>query len=308
MMTRMKELPDHIKIWKYEATKYATGIMCIVSVVALVVFVIALILPCLCKTSLIFWATFIGSCIAIANAILLYATLNSQKESLANEKKAHKQERFETTFFNLLQVQRKITDELSAKYEFIGFNGTPKSQEVTGRAFFTFVNNEMQLITKSLNSEVIAKYDLENIELTISAFEAAWDNKDPTHVQVQDKQQEWVKKRANIQIQYTNFVYDITTKDKEDYSTTSNFVYNIFIRKWYPAFEHYIRNLYYILQYVYEENYSNKKDLGKYVNFIQSQMSRNELYVIVSHGKSFKHFQELLNKTHLTDIITSNKL
>lgn len=308
MMTRMKDLPDYLKIWKYEATTYATGIMCIFSAVALVLFVIALILLCLCKTSLIFWATFIGSCIAIANAILLYATLNSQKESLANEKKAHKQERFETTFFNLLQVQRKLTDELSVKFTFIDNNGSPTTQEVIGKMFFTFIINEMQLISKSLESNIIAKYDWENTELTISAFEDKWERDDPTHVLDDKRQQKWEELKGNIQIQYTNLIYDITSKDKVDFSTNSNLPYNIFIRKWYSKFEHYIRNLYYILQYVYEENYSNKKDLEKYVNFIQSQMSRNELHVIVTHGKSFQRFQDLLNKTHLTDIITSNKL
>ena len=51
-----------------------------------------------------------------------------------------------------------------------------------------------------------------------------------------------------------------------------------------------------------------KKDLEKYVNFIQSQMSRNELHVIVTHGKSFQRFKELLDKTHLTDITTNNEL
>ena len=275
----------------------------------------ALILLCIspfwrfnCQMNPGYWATFLGSVVAIANAIFLYATLNSQKESLANEKKAHKQERFETTFFNLLQVQRKLTDELSVKFTFIDNNGSPTTQEVIGKMFFTFIINEMQLISKSLESNIIAKYDWENTELTISAFEDKWERDDPTHVLDDKRQQKWEELKGNIQIQYTNLIYDITSKDKVDFSTNSNLPYNIFIRKWYSKFEHYIRNLYYILQYVYEENYSNKKDLEKYVNFIQSQMSRNELHVIVTHGKSFQRFKELLDKTHLTDITTNNEL
>ena len=261
-----------------------------------------------CQMNPGYWATFLGSVVAIANAILLYSTLNSQKEGLENEKKAHKQERFETTFFNLLQVQRKLTDELSVKFEFIGNNGRPTFQEVNGRQFFSFVINEMKLISNSLGANVITKYNWEKIELNISAFEAKWDHDDPTHVLDDKRQQKWEELKGNIQFQYTNFVYDISTKDRENFSTNSNLPYNIFIRKWYPIFEHYIRNLYYILQYVYEENKSSKRTMKKYVNFIQSQMSRNELYVIETHGKSFRRFQDLLNKTHLTDIITSNKL
>ncbi len=255
-----------------------------------------------------YWATLIGSAVAIANAILLYSTLNSQKEGLENEKKIHKQERFETTFFNLLQIQRKLTDELSIKSDYIDFNGKPTSHEVIGRQFFAFIINEMQLISNSLESNVIIKYDWEKIEQTISAFEATWEHDDPTHVLDEKRQQKWEELTGSIQIQYTNFVYDITTKDKDDFTADSNLPYKIFIRKWYPTFDHYIRNLYYILQYVYEENYSNKNSLLKYVNFIQSQMSRNELYVIVIHGKTFHRFQELLTKTHLTDIITCKEL
>ena len=67
-----------------------------------------------CYTNPEFWAILVGSCVAIANALLLYATLNSQNHGIENEKEAHRQERFETTFFNLLESQRKLTEEIGS--------------------------------------------------------------------------------------------------------------------------------------------------------------------------------------------------
>lgn len=304
----MKELPSYLKIWKYDATTYAVGIIQIFSVVAFVLFIIAFILVCSCNTSLVFWATFIGSCIAIANAILLYATLMSQNKSIANEREAHKQERFETTFFNLLQVQRKLTDELLVKYGFVDKNGRLSFQEVNSRCFFSFSLNEIQLISKSLKSNVTKKYDWENNELAISAFEKEWESTDPTHVMDDKRQLKWEEFRENIQIQYTNLLYDIRTKDRATYSTNPNWHYKLFIKRWYPVYEHYIRNLYYFLQFVYDENKSDKESLKKYTNFIQSQMSRDELFFVKMHGESFPSFQELLNKTHMTEILTNNNI
>ncbi len=65
-----------------------------------------------CQTNPEFWAIFIGSTIAIANAILLFVTLKSQNIGIANEKEARRQERFETTFFNLLESHQKLVEDI----------------------------------------------------------------------------------------------------------------------------------------------------------------------------------------------------
>ena len=46
--------------------------------------------------------------VSAANTILLYLTLTSQHNGLENEKSARIQERFETTFFNLLEYSFMI--------------------------------------------------------------------------------------------------------------------------------------------------------------------------------------------------------
>ena len=92
---------------------YLAVITIVVAIVAVVGLFINVPWHFTCQTSPEFWAIFIGSIIAIANAILLFITLKSQNEGIANEKVAHKQEQFETTFFNLLEFQRKLTEEIS---------------------------------------------------------------------------------------------------------------------------------------------------------------------------------------------------
>ena len=307
-MIRMKELTGNLKIWKHEATTYAVAIIYIFSAIALVLFVIALILLCLCKTSLIFWATYIGSCIAIANAILLYATLNSQKESLANEKKAHKQERFEITFFNLLESQRKLTEEISIVCDSINENAGVSWQRINGRFFFAYANKELQLIRESLDSKIDKKYFERDTLDSIQAFENEWKEKDSEYVKGKQKQEKWDSLLRDTRIEYCNLVYDINENDRQRYRSYEDTPYTLFKKRWYGCFEHYIRNLYYILLYVNEEKHLDEKAKQKYITFIQSQMSRNELIFMETHGKSFQRFQELLDKTHLTDITTNNKL
>ena len=50
----------------------------------------------------------IACLIAIANAILLYSTLMQQKGDIERQKVSFKQERFETTFFNLWNIIREL--------------------------------------------------------------------------------------------------------------------------------------------------------------------------------------------------------
>ena len=125
----MNDNSGNLRIWRVDAQKLAVWIIELF-------LIIAIVLPLLTLTRIIdsenspsFWATFIGSCIAIANALLLYATLKSQNESIINAKDAHRQERFETTFFNLLDLQRKLRNEMAINYEDLDWRGNIHNKE-----------------------------------------------------------------------------------------------------------------------------------------------------------------------------------
>ena len=256
-----------------------------------------------CYTNPEFWAILVGSCVAIANALLLYATLNSQNHGIENEKEAHRQERFETTFFNLLESQRKLTEEISANSGFIDECAGVSLQKIDGRRFFSFAINEMKIISKSLKSNINSKYDEKEMTQSVFAHQAEWEAKDPEKVMVNQEQEEWKKLIETFRIEYCNWIYNIVDDDKKNCSSNKSLPYTLFINKWYPYYEHFIRNLYYILQYVYDENHLDEQIMRKYINFIQSQMSRDELKLIEIHANSFPIFREMLDKTHFTEIL-----
>ncbi len=65
------------------------------------------------KKDVSFWLSCVSVFVAITNAILLFITLKSQVEGTNNQKQAFEQERFKTTFFNLLDNHRNLTEKLS---------------------------------------------------------------------------------------------------------------------------------------------------------------------------------------------------
>lgn len=261
-----------------------------------------------CCHNLDFWPVYIGTCVAIANALLLYVTLNSQKRGIENEKDAHRQDRFETTFFNLLESQRKLTDEIAVDCGYIDDDAQVSFQRINGRLFFVFANKELQLITESLETMIDKKYHERDTSDSIHAFEIEWQKKDPENVMGERKHEEWRKLIRNTRIEYCNMIYKISEDDRQKYSLNKDLPYTLFRKRWYGYFEHYIRNLYYILSYVSEANYMDEKAKQKYVTFLQSQMTRHELAMVEIHAQSFPSYQKMLDTTHLTVLLIKSDL
>lgn len=299
---------DNLKICGVDSTKIAVAIIVISSIVAIILLLISPFCHFCTKTSPNFWSNFIGSCIAIANALLLYATLRSQNESIVNTKEAHRQERFETTFFNLLDYQRRLTEEIIVNYEYVDNNVNITSQEIKGREAFSFANSELGMISESLKSSISALYDFKQAMYEKSDFDREWDERDPTHVLEEQRFVEWNELKGKIQIKNCNRVYGITKEYRQKFHTDSTIPYKLFMQKWKPSFERYIRNLECLLQHMCEEHQLHGKWRQKYIKFLQSQMTRDELQLIEKHAQSFPAFRKLLDKTHLTDTITNNKI
>lgn len=300
-----------LKLCRLDATKVAVALIKFSFIIAIILFLSSLCHFC-CIANFGFWATFIGSIVAISNALLLYATLNSQKEGLENEKDANRRERFETTLFNMLENHRKLTDEISIIATFINEEANTENKKIRGRAFFSYANREMALISKSIETNINKKYDKYETEHDIQAFEDKWDKVDAPDMMMRkkekEKEKEWKDLINSKQIELCNYLYDISEEDRRTHFSGNSSPYTLFRRRWYVCFEHYIRNLYYILQYVYNEKCIEVEDQQKYINCIQSQMSKDELYLVETHAQSFPKFRVLLEKTHLTEILATNKI
>ncbi len=262
----------------------------------------------LCLHDSDFWPVYLGTCVAIANALLLYATLKSQNQGIKNEKEAHMQERFETTFFNLLESQRKLTENISADYGYIDERAGVSLQRINGRLFFVFANKELQLIRESLETNIDKKYLERDTLNSIQAFENKWEEKDPKNVIGEKKQEEWKMFVRRTRIEYCNLVYDISEGDRQRFLSNKNMPYTLFKKRWYGYFEHYIRNLYYILQYVSEAETLDEEAKQKYITFIQSQMSRHELALVEVHAQSFLPYRKILDMTHLTELFNKSNI
>ena len=294
---------------KWNATVLTISMMLIVlSFIGIGILITNVLLGDTCCFILQFWPVCIGTCIAIANAILLYATLNSQNHGIENEKEAHRRERFETTFFNLLESQRKLTEEISADCGFIDERAGVSLQRFNGRLFFVFANKELQLIRESLETNIDKKYLERDTLNSIQAFENKWEEKDPENVIGEEKQEEWKMFVRSTRIEYCNLVYDISEGDRQRFLSNKNMPYTLFRKRWYGCFEHYIRNLYYILQYVSEAYNLDEEAKQKYITFVQSQMSRHELALVEVHAQSFPPYRKILDMTHLTELFNKSDL
>ena len=303
----MNSISGNLRIWGIDALTLAIWTIKLFSIIAFVLLIISIVCIFDGENSPIFWATFIGSCIAIANALLLYATLRSQNESIVNTKEAHRQERFETTFFNLLEFQRKLVDGMAINYKYVNERGNISGNEALRKKVFSFANSELQSISMALESNISAKYDEELPMQEVTDIETEHDT--PYPIELEKQRFERIEGLRNtLRIKLCNSIYDIGDEDRRNYSHDDKIAYVLFNKEWGIYFERYTTSLYFLLQYVSDEYRSKRKELQKYIFIVQSQMSRDELSFVDVHAQSFPVFREILDKTHLTDIITNNKI
>lgn len=244
-----------------------------------------------CFTQPEFWATLIGTIVAISNALLLYATLMSQNKGITNEKEAHRQERFETTFFNLLDNLQKLIDEISFTCEAMDENACILYRRVNGREFFSFALNELQLITDSLKSKDNKGYEGKDIEDTFRSVEERYDREDPTGMMNSQKHDEKKELLICARTRFYNSVYNIRKEDRQQYPSNPQIPYTLFRNKKYMYFEHYVRYLYYFLQYISDEKSLDEEAIRRYIIIVQAQMNRDELQLIETHAQSCLTFR-----------------
>lgn len=283
---------------------------------------------------------FAGSLFSLAGFFLLYKTLIAQQETLKNQKddsviqkEAIDKERFETTFFNLLNVQQNITDKIKANFWTIIELDKEKIVEVSGRDFFLHSKIELTKINQSIFSDkYLGSYDEESIGNYYSFFDQIRDPYCPNYKEPKDREKEIFRTYHNISIQYVNKFYGITkfhwASIKEENNTIKiKYVYELFFLQFHFAIGHYFRNLYHILKFIeiYEnrriENYKgnhelkiitenctdNKwleiitEDCKKYAQFIQAQMSSYELTLLYYNALCFPKALELIKKYGVLD-------
>lgn len=218
--------------------------------------------------------------LAVANILLLYETLISQNRGINNEKEAHERTQFETTFFNMLETFRNLTDEI--KLDYIDLNG--KQIKIRGREFFVFALNEINKISDSLQSDDYhGKYDQYNADSSLQFLDQEYDNR---RINDEIAAMIWKKEKENEyllihSIQYTNLVYDIQEPDFKKLKTNSDLTsasYSLFCRRFSFVYDHYLRFLKQLLIYI-----SCKQD-SLYHDLLNAQLSSQEVKFIKLHA------------------------
>lgn len=231
----------------------------------------------------------ITSFIAIANALLLFATLWSQRDSIKNSKI----ERFEITFFNLLRAHLQYRDEISADRPYFSAESIAKlvHKEIKGKQFFSMAVDDINKINENLQNKFYRVYNGEDAFAREKEYEENVLKTDYLNECPIGKKMREDEKKALI-----NYIYGITKEEINKHPKEISLDFKIFERKMKGYYEQYERSLINILRYINDSGL----DVDKYTDILYSQMSMDE-YKFINNLVNFnKHLLALSLATHLS--------
>jgi len=240
---------------------------------------------------------FVGGIAAIFSIILLYFTLNHQDRSF-------KQDRFETTFFNLLGNQRELTESLSLASCSLNQNYEEEQLSLKGRECFQFAISEIGRIYGVLKSDkYVGCYEKDDDE-TLSYKTDPDYNENLTEYKIQEVRRWYYCRFYNAEYNITRETYDkCAAKFKASCDAdVLKMCFWLFSEKNRLYFEHYERSLAQTLMYVCENNYG-RKHIKEYTRFVVSQMSQMELTFVQYHSYICNPFRELFEKSGMSDML-----
>jgi hypothetical protein len=204
--------------------------------------------------------------VGILGAALLFFTLLEQHNFNKQQSELTTEDQFKSTFFNLLKTQRDILTKITGRFTSEANNG----DEISGLAFFKSAKNQLRLIYEFLD-----RHD---------------------HYRDNDHVEDYgIHISREAQKKYKN-----TTEDKK-----IGIGYSCFFDK-YDGVGYYFRHLYHILKFIeqYENNKvdryrkKNENDIREkckqYAQFVQAQMSIEEMVLLFYDSFMFKKLQDLI--------------
>lgn len=277
---------------------------------------------------------FVGSLFSLAGFILLYLTLNAQQialqkqeEEIKAQKRISEFESFETTFFNLINVQHTITNNIKATFRIMNNKLIPVNSTVTGYDFFNAAVKIRDIINASLSQSAYpGKYDSDEAATIKHQFEESFDPEINGYDPYRDYDEDTKKLADHFNIQLTNLFFNISKEKWEEGHTTEGiarveFVYNLFFSKYHYAIGHYFRNMYHILKFVSrfeeaqmqyqktQEDIDTLKDkCNQYAQFIQAQLSARELAILHDNAVCFPNMSDYITKYELLENVSTDYL
>ncbi len=270
--------------------------------------------------------------IGILSILLLFFTLKEQMEFNEKQKELSNDEQFKSTFFNLLQVQRDIIEKIAGDFKYLKqcVDKEDPKDAIRGLDFFKEAKYQLFLIYEALdNEEFINNYDIEKAYETERYLQVNFhhDASAPMNIQI-EQDIEINKERKVHRVAYTNDMYGISENRHTNYRQMQEdekikLGYKCFYDK-YENVGHYFRHIYQILKFIKSREDEKIKLLGKkpsqldeknvhryfneYAQFIQAQMSTDELLLLFYNSFAYEKAQQLIIHYNLLENLTVKHL
>ena len=269
----------------------------------------------------------VGPLFTLAGFFLIFKTFQAQQESLEKQERLRKdqqkvfeQERFETTFFNLLKNQNQIINDFKVYFHSLNGVTTEVTYTVLGREFFLYSKRELLDIWNSFNSQKYAGYfDLETAQYRQMDIDELYNPNSPHFTHPDDAEDQENKIKYEIRLSQINKAYGIDGPiwdkfKKFDIEGKLKGIYGFYFLKFHYAAGHYFRHLYHILDFI--EKSENKvislasdtkeieminDDFRKYASFVQAQMSSFELLLLFYNSFCFPKMLRLIKKYNILE-------
>ena len=265
--------------------------------------------------------------VGIVSIVLLAYTLIEQLNFNVQQVNLQCQEQFKSTFFQLLQEQREITNSLFTTYEGVDLKNPAKTVKckVGGQEFFRmgayilknlFESMEYGHYCHSYDSDVIINQMMYLDECSENYFE-------DKNGKLYSFDFNVLKKNASFC--FLNDKYKITKDEFESYKHLTveqkiDFIYRRFFNV-HEECGNYFRHLYRILYFVEqsegeEQNEAKDEELKLQISkryydlaqFIQAQMSTRELLMVFYNSFSFPNLKRLLIKYNILENLRAENL
>lgn len=245
--------------------------------------------------------------------------LNIQKVELRETRDQFKKQIFESTFFNLLKNQSEISKRIDATFYGLKNPYTTASANAEGLKFFSFAKRQLVLIYNALERTEYEKFDQEYYEDLMRTADS--------YAQPGDEQNnnELLEK---ARMSYSLKIYAITEENHRNYKgyderKKMEIIYNYFIGVYQSRISNYFRHLYYILNFVKENHHKeltesstkeqkNIEEINlryyRYAQFIQAQMTDDELVLLFYNCVLYPMALELVSKYNLLESLNPKSL
>lgn len=251
------------------------------------------------------WSGLLCGIATLLNAILLYCTLKRQDRSF-------KQERFETTFFNLLENHKKITEEMELTT--CDINETQmQPMHYKGQKCFSFATKEVSDISKTLSAEQYYGFLKNDEYLGEEALEKKYDNITNDPYIEEEKNNKLTEFYSLCRYKFFNTKYKITQEHytrakmliKQQKLDINEAAYKLLFKSCHYAFEFYFRSLKQLLSFIHDDCPECIAS-AKYVKIIISQMSSDEQRLVYYYSLYDDAFEQVLKNCKVQEELSIN--